>query len=201
MSAVPYLTPADQGRPLTLAEFEAARSQEGYRYELIDGKLEVSPLPNLPHECLKEWLCDKLRDYRRQHPEVINHVLAPARVFVPDRPAATAPEPDLAAYRNFPLNQPLEERRWQDVSPVLVVEVLSEDTSDKDLVRNLPLYLEVPSIREYWILDPRPSADQPTMTVFRRRGRSWQRPIAVAAGDPYTTRLLPGFTLILDPHR
>jgi Uma2 family endonuclease len=196
-----FLSPRDQGRPLTLEEFEAAGGREGYSYELIDGKLEVSPLPNLPHDCLKEWLADKLREYRRQHPEVISEVKSPARVFVPDRPQATAPEPDVAAYRDFPHDLPLAERRWQDVSPVLVAEVVSEDTADKDLVRNVRLYREVPSVREYWVLDPRVSPDRPSLTVYRRRGRRWQRPITVPPGGRYNTRLLPDFTPLLDPHR
>jgi Uma2 family endonuclease len=201
MATLLYLTPGDQGRPLAPEEFEKAGGQEGYRYELIDGKLEVSPLPDLPHDCIKDWLADKLRDYRRQHPEVINRIASPARVFVPDRPGVTTPEPDVAAYRNFPCDRPVAKMRWQDVSPLLVAEVLSEDTADKDLVRNLELYLQVPSIREYWILDPRASADHPTLTVHRRRGRRWQRPINVPAGGTYTTRLLPGFALVLDPRR
>jgi Uma2 family endonuclease len=195
-----YLTPRDQGRALTLEEFQSAGSQEGFHYELIEGKLEVSPLPNLPHDCLKKWLGRQLDRYVEQHPEIINHVLGPVRVFVPDRPGVTAPEPDVAAYRDFPLDRPLAERRWQDVSPLLVAEILSEDTADKDLVRNLDLYLQVPSIREYWIPDPRVSPDRPTLTVYRRRGRQWQRAITVAAGGTYTTRLLPGFSLVLDPH-
>src|SRR5689334_14090917 len=114
-----YLTPADQGRALSLEELQSARGQEGYHYELIDGKLEVSPLPDLPHEDLRDWLRDQLKSYAQQHPEVINYVKAPARVFVPGRRATTAPEPDAAAYRDFPLDLPLRQRRWQDFSPIL----------------------------------------------------------------------------------
>jgi Uma2 family endonuclease len=200
MPATLYLTPADQGRQLTLKEFETAGSQEGYHYELIDGKLEVSPLPNLPHDFIRDWLNWKLGDYCRHHPEVINHIQAPARVFVPERRAVTAPEPNLAAYPNFPLGLSVAKMRWQDVSPLLVVEILSEDTSKKDQIRKLGLYLEIPSIREYWIIDPRADADRPSLTAHHRRGRAWQRPIEVPAGGTYTTRLLPGFTLVLDPH-
>jgi Uma2 family endonuclease len=196
-----YLTPRDQGRPLTLAEFESADGQEGFRYELIEGKLDVSPIPNLPHECLRDWLCEQLRDYARRHPAVLNEVKAPARVFVPGRRATTAPEPDIAAYRDFPHHLPFAQRRWQDVSPILVAEVLSEDTADKDLVRNRALYLRVPSIREYWILDPRADADRPSLLVYRRRGPRWQRPLSVAAGATYTTRLLPDFSLPLHVRR
>src|SRR5262245_55726838 len=160
-----YLTPRDQGRPLSLEEFEHAGGLEGYHYELIDGKLEVSPLPNMPHEEVRDWLQDQLKDYVRRHSEFINHLKAPARVFVPGRRATTAPEPDIAAYHDFPLHLPLRQRRWRDFSPILVAEIISEDTADKDLVRNLDLYLQVPSIREYWIIDPRIDADRPALTV------------------------------------
>jgi Uma2 family endonuclease len=193
-----YLTPKDQGRALSLEEFEHASGLEGYHYELIDGKLEVSPLPNLPHEELRDWLRDLLKDYARRHPETINYVKAPARVFVPGRRATTAPEPDVAACHDFPLHLPRRQRHWRDFRPILVVEIISADTADKDLVRNRDLYLQVPSIREYWIIDPRTDADRPTLTVFRRRGQRWQNPIDIAAGDTYTTRLLPDFQLIMD---
>jgi Uma2 family endonuclease len=196
-----YLTPRDQGRALSLEEFEHAGSQEGYHYELIDGKLEVSPLPDMPHEELRDWLRDRLKDYARQHAEIINYLKAPARVFVPGRRPTTAPEPDVAAYRDFPLHLPLRQRRWRDFSPVLVAEIISADTADKDLVRNLELYLQVPSIREYWIIDPRIDPDRPALMVHRRRGSRWQQPIEVGGGGTYSTRLLPDFVLILDVHR
>jgi Uma2 family endonuclease len=89
MTTQVYLTPKDQGRALTLEEFEHADGQEGYHYELIDGKLEVSPLPEMMHDDLQDWLRDKLKDYARHHPEIINLVKGPARVFVPGRQATT----------------------------------------------------------------------------------------------------------------
>jgi Uma2 family endonuclease len=196
MPTLLHLTPHDHGRPLTLEEFEHCSGEEGYRYELIDGRLDVSPLPDLPHDDLCYWLTEKLREYSRQHAEIINRVHAPARVFVPGRRRITTPEADVAAYRDFPLHLPRGQLRWQDVSPLLVIEVLSADSADKDLQRNVDLYLQVPSIREYWIVDPRLSADQPSMIVHRRRGQRWQNPIEIAAGETYSTRLLPDFSLI-----
>jgi Uma2 family endonuclease len=165
MSMGLYLTPADQGRALTLAEFEHAGGEEGYRYELIDGKLEVSPLPNMPHDVVRKWLERLLDRYAEKHSEVINRVHAPARVFVPDRPGVTTPEPDLAAYQNVPRELGVDGVNWQDVSPLLVAEILSRDTADKDLVRNRDLYVQVPSIREYWIIDPRAGGASPSLTV------------------------------------
>ncbi len=192
-----YLTPQDQGRRLSLEEFEHAASQEGYRYELIHGRVEVSPIPDFPHDDLCQLIEHRLARYAEEHPEALRHVKAPARVFVPGAEATTAPEPDVAAYCDFPTDRPRSRIHWRDISPVLVVEVLSEDNADKDLTRNLQLYLQVPSIREYWIVDPLQDADNPSLTVYRRRGSRWQRPLSIAPGAAYSTPLLPGFVLRL----
>jgi Uma2 family endonuclease len=193
------LGPTDRGRPMTRHEFETARGQEGYYYELIDGKVYVSPAPNLPHDIILEWLLDILKDYSRAHPEILNYVSPKARAHVPGREAATSPEPDLAAYRDFPRHLPIREQSWESVSPILVVEIVSEDDPEKDLERNVELYVQVPSIREYWTIDPRADPDHPAMTVYRRRGRRWQNPIVVRPGETYTTKLLPGLALVVDP--
>jgi Uma2 family endonuclease len=192
--------PTDHGRPMTFDDFVMARGQEGYRYELIEGRVYVSAAPNVPQNLNEEWLNDQLRDYRRRHPEVINYVTTKARVFVPGHHDLTNPEPDLAAYHNFPLRTRFRELTWRVLSPLLVVEVVSEDDPAKDLVRNVDLYRQVPSIREFWIVDPREDPDAPTMRIYRRRGRGWQKPIDLAAGETYTTPILPGFALLIDPH-
>jgi Uma2 family endonuclease len=198
MATVLQLGPADHGRPMTYDEFMAGDYQEGYHYELIDGKLYVLPQPDLPYDRLENWLDFRLKLYAHNHPEIINYVTNKARVFVPGRRRTTCPEPDVAAFRSFPRRLPLDQVRWQDVSPVLVVEVLSADDPDKDLVRNVRLYLQVPSIREYWIVDHRESTDRPRLIVRRRYRDRWSVR-EYAAGMTYTSRLLPGFSLLIDP--
>jgi Uma2 family endonuclease len=191
--------PHAHGSPMSLDDFMAADHEEGYQYELIDGELYVSPQADLPQESVDEWIYAKLLFYSLQHPEVINRVSAKARVFVPGRSRTTAPEPDCACYQNFPKDTPFEKLRWQDVSPILVVEVLSKQDPDKDLVRNVKLYLQVPTIQEYWILDASADADRPKLLVQRRRGKRWHKR-KIPFGGMYTTTLLPGFALIVDPH-
>jgi Uma2 family endonuclease len=200
MTTALVLGPADHGRPMTREEYEAARGREGYRYELIDGKVYVSPLPDLPHDRICEWLLGLLFNYSRAHPEVLNFVTPKARVIMAEAEESTDAEPDLSGYHDFPRHLRLRDLAWDDVNPVLVVEVVSADDPRKDLERNVELYLRVSSIREYWIIDPRKDLDQPTMKVYRRRGRRWQRPIDVAPGETYSTPLLPDFKLLLDPH-
>jgi Uma2 family endonuclease len=192
--------PLDHGRPMSFEEFMAADYQEGYRFELIHGRLYVSAWPNFPEDWVHNWLREKAAEYARANPRVINYVTGPGRVVIPGRPVGevSAPEPDLLAYKNFPRNRRKRDIRWQDISPILVGEVLSASDPHKDLVRNVALYLQVPSIKEYWILDAREDADLPTMLAYRRRGKHWLEPIEVGPNEKYTTSLLPGFVLTLD---
>jgi Uma2 family endonuclease len=199
MKTILKIGPADSGRPMSFDDFASAEWEEGYRYELIDGELYVAPMANAPENRLEEWIGGKLYLYSHLHPEVINFVSAKARVFVPGRPGVTVPEPDRVAFRDYPLGLDLREVQWDMLCPVLVVEVLIEGDPDKDLVRNVDLYLQVPTIREYWILDGRIDPNQPALLVYRRRGRAWQRLIEVPFGATYTTKLLPGFQLVVDP--
>jgi len=192
--------PADHGRLLAADECASASYEPGYKYEIIDGRLYVSPEANLPEYRVEDWLLDLVKTYAWKHPKVFNFVTNKARVFVPGRRMTTVPEPDLAAYCGFPRKRPFKSVRWQDVSPSLVAEVLTEGDPDKDLVRNVALYLQVPTIREYWILDTREDPDRPQLIVHRRRAGRWQI-IEVAFGETYTTPLMPGFKLLLDPHK
>lgn len=199
MTTILKLGPADHGRAITLEEARAAHWVPGYRYEIIDGKIYVTPAPNLPHDRILRWILNAVNDYAGKHSDIFNYVTTNGKVIVEDRPELTEPEPDLIAFRDFPLDLPIADVRWEDLTPVLVVEILSEDDPEKDLQRNVELYEEIPSIREYWIFDPRADPDHPTLLVYRRRGQRWQKPISVPFGETYTTRWLPDFSLRVAP--
>lgn len=198
MRTILQLTPQDHGRRLTREEWDSVGAlQEPWRYEIIDGVVQVTPPPEMDHDGICDWLNLVFVKYRLEHPELINRISQHARVRVPNRPELTETEPDFSLYR---LPEDIEGLRWRDVEPFLVVEVISEDTEEKDTVRNVELYVQVPGIREYWIVDPHPNWLQPTLRVYRRRGKGWQKPIDVAFGEVYETpRLLPGFRLTVDP--
>lgn len=201
MSAVAIkLGLVDHGHPVTLDEFESAEFEEGYKYELIDGRLYVTPMPNLPEDVNSMWLLEKLIAYKARHPKAIRYISPKARVFVPGRDEVTCPEPDISVYRVFATDVPIRARRWQNNSPILVIEVLYDADPHKDLVRNVELYLQVPSIREYWIVDARDFPDEPTLIVYRRRGQRWTRR-EYNYRETYAPKILPGFKLLIDPSR
>jgi Uma2 family endonuclease len=190
------LGPRDFGRRLTEPQFMKAAYEPGYRYELIEGRLYVVTLPLQVHDWIEKWLLRLLQAHTEKHPEIINRATDKAVVYVPGMTRTTRPEPDIVAYQNFPLERG-PRVRWQDISPVLVIEILSEGGLEKDLNRNVALYARVSSIREYWIIDGLTDPERPTMIVRRRKGKSWQIE-NIDSGETYTTKLLPGFELKLD---
>jgi Uma2 family endonuclease len=194
------LSATDHGRRLTLDDFDDAEFEPGYKYEIIDGRLFVSTAPNPAENILENWLFLKLVLYSGQNQTVINYVTVKSRVFIHTRKKDTVPEPDIAAFQDFPLGQPFEELRWQDLGPLVVAEVLVDGDPFKDLQRNADLYFELPSIREYWVLDGRDDPNEPTLIQHRRYGKRWLIR-SFPYGSTFTTKLLPGFSLLIDPRK
>lgn len=200
MKTILMLTPKDHGRRVTPEEWETAQQHDKrWKYEVIDGVVQVTPPPCNEHDLIADWLHMAFASYRLANPGVINRISQHCAVSVPGRLDLTEPQPDFALYCLPPMDVPPREVRWSDIEPFLVVEILSEGTEEKDTVRNVELYLQVPGIREYWIVDPTPNELEPRLTIYRRRGTRWQKPIEVSIGEVYTTRVLPGFSLTVDP--
>lgn len=192
--------PADHGRPITDRQAESAEFVGGFKYEIIEGRLYVSPEPNFPEHFLENWIRDALGHYKTNHPEVINFIATKGRVFLPLATPATIPEPDIAAYANVPTDRPLRQTRWQILSPILVCEILVDGDLQKDLGRNPSLYLRVPSIQEYWVVNGAENPDEPSLIHYVRRGKRW----AITThpfGATFTPKVLPGFSLVIDPRR
>jgi Uma2 family endonuclease len=191
------LGPADHGRELTYEEFIAGHYEEGHKYELIDGRLYVSPMANYPHDWVRNYIYRVLTLYQARRPSVVERISANARVFVPSKSRITCPEPDFSIYRSCP---PGRDVRWEDISPIIVVEIVSADDGGKDYVRNVDLYQQVPSIREYWVFDRCSELYGPTLRVYHRTtGKQKWKTTDFGPEDVYTTTLLPGFKLPVCP--
>lgn len=192
--------PANNDAPLSLDDFESAEYEPGFKYELIDGRLSVAPAPNPPENYLETWLYRELLAYHTAHPAVLGYISNKPRVFVTARRKATVPEPDIAGYSGLDLTGGLRHLDWRDMQPMFLAEVLVDGDPTKDLVRNPELYLAVPSVKEYWVLDGRDDPERPTLIQHRRRGKRWivrEFPF----GTTFTTKLLPGFSLLVDPYK
>ncbi len=186
------LGPKDHGRAISDEELEFAEYRLGYDYEVIFGRLYVSPAPNPEHDVVEKHILRQLFAYQLANPVIVGYVTDRARVFVESEEKTTAPEPDLAVYAEGPDDD------WRAVAPFIVGEVLRGEDIDKDLFRNVDLYWRVPSIQEYWVFDIRENPRQPTLLVHRRTRSGWDT-FEIAASDTYQTPLLPGLTLVISP--
>ena len=119
---------------------------DGYRYEIIDGVVLVTPPPPRGHQRLVFLLAKRLDAFAASHG--LEVMIAPIDVRASP---VTQVEPDLLVLpRHF---EGRELTRWEPMSAlVLVVEILSPSTAHVDRGRKRELYLER-GVPEYWIVD------------------------------------------------
>ena len=119
---------------------------DGRRYEILDGLLEVTPSPVYEHQRTSGNLLAALSNYLRKHP-VGQVIAAPMDVILaPDLVC----QPDLLFIRKERLPDIVRDRIWG--APDLVVEILSPATAQRDRITKFQLYARY-GVREYWIVD------------------------------------------------
>jgi Uma2 family endonuclease len=177
--------PDSAGTRMTPREFDRAEFVEGWRYELINGVLVVTPIPLEseadPNEELGHWL----RSYRENHPQgaVLSATLQERTV----RTAQNRRRADRVIWIG------LGRRPRKGEIPNIIAEFVSAGKRDRkrDYEEKRDEYLEI-GVDEYWVID----RFQRTLTVFRKQGGRVKKQV-ITAKQTYTTDLLPGFELPL----
>jgi Uma2 family endonuclease len=116
------------------------------RAELIDGTIEMTPTPNLPHQRAVTALWRVVADWA----EAVGAgeaFVAPLDVFLP---SGDVVEPDVLFVSNA-RREIL--RKWVHGVPDLVVEVLSPKRAKRDRALKRDVYARN-GVPEYWIVDP-----------------------------------------------
>jgi Uma2 family endonuclease len=182
------LTPADNGRRLTLDAFLDAEEQPGHRYELAQGVLEVTQVPDEPHGNLVWFLVQALVRYADDHRGRIQRVgeASSFRLWLPGM--VSGRNPDLAVVLE---NAPRDHRNRR--VPALAFEVVSEgaEARHRDYVTKRAEYLAY-GLFEYWIVDPL----ERTITVLTRQGDVWADRV-FQADQSAEGLVLPGFRVTL----
>jgi Uma2 family endonuclease len=177
------LGPLSAGMLLTPAEFDRARFSDGWRFELINGVLVVSPYAARSEQHRNELLGNLLWFYQENHPEGSALDL-------------TLPEETLECGES---RRRVDRVIWAGLGrlpepgdpPAVVAELVSAGKVDqeRDYVAKRAEYRAI-RVREYWVIDR-----------FRRRltvflfGRQKDEERLVPEGKSYMTPLLPGFEL------
>ena len=157
--------PADHGRSMSLEEFLEAEEEEGYRYELARGVLEVTLVPDDPHGLVVWNLLAAIAVYSRAHPRIIYRAGGGSefRLWLPAMISGRNPDVAVAL-----CGTPKDWRGRR--RPSLAFEVVSEgrEGHERDYVTKRAEYLAY-GLLEYWIVD----LQTKTVTVLIRDGDIW----------------------------
>ncbi len=182
------LGPADHGRAMTLQEYLDAEVEEGYRYELARGVLEVSEVPNDPHGVIVFNFYCALTTYHRAHPGMIYRFggAGEFQLLMPEMVSGRHPDVAVALQVTTP-----DARGRRPAS--FAVEVVSDgaEARERDYVTKREEYLAY-GLAEYWNVDPR----QRRATILVDEGDDWTEREAKGEGSAAST-VLPGLVVPL----
>jgi len=159
---------------------------DGKRYEIIDGDLDMTPAPFTRHQILAMRLSHVFMNYLEQHP--IGHVLAaPCDVVLSDSDIV---QPDLLLVIHDGKAR-ITEKNVQG-APDLLIEILSPGTAarDRDLKRKRYEHF---GVREYWLVDPADNIIEILSLKDTGFSQSWKG----TTPDTMTSPLVPGLTIDL----
>ena len=169
----------------TSADLKGLPDIDGVRYEIVDGELHVSKVPDWHHQYVCDGIVSALRVWSRQTGAGIA-LSAPGVVFADDEDAV----PDVVWFSWERFAAAVDEAGHFRRAPELVVEVLSPGPKNERRDRELKLKLySRQGVREYWIVDWRTR----TVQVFRREQAALRLVATLESDDALTTPLLPGF--------
>jgi Uma2 family endonuclease len=182
---VTKISPADQGRRMSLEEFDTAEGQEGHIYELSRGVITVSDVPGPRHLAQVMAIRRQFSRYDLSKPGRIHTIAGSGECKILVAGLESERHPDVAVYTE----PPPEEDVWRAWIPEVVVEVVSSGSEHRDYDEKRDEYLRF-GVKEYWIVD----AGKGQVLVLRRAGGEWKERV-VRPPEVYRTRRLPGFEL------
>lgn len=174
--------PRYAGLRMTVDEY-ARLEDDGFRYELIDGVVVLSPIPSLPHQEIVLELSRQLANFLCENR--VGAAASDVDVHLTDK---LCYRPDMVFIR--------AERRdpnWVHVEdvPDMVCEIISPSYRQYDAQTKRGDY-ERFGVREYWLIDP----EQDAMT-FYRLGEDGKYAEAAIDGEQFRSEAVPGFALDL----
>ena len=175
--------PMDDGRQMSLDDFDEAEVQPGFHYELSRGIITVSDVPDLKHFAMVNEVRRQLGRYDLEHPGKIFGIAGSGECKIPLREYQSERHPDLAVYMTPP---PGEGSIWGMWIPEIVVEIISARSRHRDYEEKPDEYLQF-GISEYWILDE----EKRKMVVLKRSKGEWSEQ-SIKPPKLYKPSLLPG---------
>lgn len=129
---------------------ELSRLPEGWRYEIDEGELIIMAPPGFEHGEIAVNVGAVLRAFVREHR--LGTVVAESGFRLRRNPD-TLRGPDIAVVGRERLAQIPDRRRYSDVPPDIVVQIVSPSEPGPTLARKVGQYLRA-GVRAVWVIDP-----------------------------------------------
>lgn len=163
------------------------RLPEGAPYQLIGGKLVMTPSPTPYHQMVSMKLELQMATYVLEKGlGIVLH--APLDVYLDETETY---QPDIIFISNERLN--IIEEKCIKGAPDLVVEILSPNTGYYDLRSKYKVY-EKKGVQEYWIVDPQVKSIQ----IFRLQEGKFVLDQEVEEQGVVKSRVIPGLEIRLE---
>ena len=180
--------PDDNGRRMSLDDFDDAEVVAGYHVELGRGEVVVTEVPLPGHLVVVDRIRRQLIVYDANCSGRIVCVASGGECKLSVAQFDSERHPDLAVYLTQPPYQD-SNTVWSEWIPELVIEVVSAGSEARDYTEKRDEYLAF-GVKEYWIANP----ERLEILVLRRSRGLWTEQVLLST-DKYAPRLLPGFEL------
>ena len=161
---------------------------DGWKYEIIDGVLYMSPPPATGHQRSSSKLLTRMNSYAETK-NLGEIIAAPCGVRLPNQSVPV--EPDIFFIKKARLH--IIQEKYVEGVPDLIVEILSPSNPNHDRETKFRIYQEA-GVPEYWLVDYL----QKTVEVFVLTEGVYTLHNNYRAGDTITSAQLTGFEIAVN---
>ncbi len=160
---------------------------DGWKYEIIDGVLYMTPPPATAHQGSSVELSSQMHIYAKEN-DLGRILVAPCGVHLPKQPVPV--EPDIFFIKKERLH--IIHKNYVEGVPDLIVEILSPSNPNHDRKTKFALYQNV-GIPEYWLVNYRDK----TVEVYTLARDGYSLVGKYGPGDVVKSEQLAGFKMVV----
>lgn len=159
------------------------------RYELVNGRIVMTPPAGWGHGEIEATVIYLLRDFVERHN--LGRVFGSSTGY--DLPSGDTLEPDASfiSHERWAKGPQVRRGQFLKIVPTLVVEILSPATVRRDRIEKKRLY-KMNGVEEYWLVDP----DRREVTVFHLVGGRYDGGKRFSTHQKLRSQVLPGFEVL-----
>jgi Uma2 family endonuclease len=170
----------------SFARWVAQREWDSYRYELLHGRVVMTPPAGYPHGAVAVRISSPIAMLVRASGAI---VFDSSQGFELPTGDTVAPDVSVVSAQRWAATSPIM-GKFLRVVPELVVEILSDSTASRDRGEKKGIY-GTAGVLEYWIVDARAR----TVTVFRGDGERFDAGVILTERDELRSRVVAGLQL------